>query len=87
MPTTANSKVGIFEAKTRLAELVRQVRSGESFVITQRGEPAAQLVPIAPKGRQGGRRIAEAIRNLRGTPKIEGVSHEELRSWIEEGRE
>jgi len=87
MPAITHSTVGIFEAKTRLAELVRQVRSGESFVITQRGEPAAQLVPLAPKGRHASRRIAEAIRRLRETPKIEGVSHEELRSWIEEGRE
>ena len=81
------TEIGLFEAKTRLSELVRQVRSGESFVITQRGEPAAQLVPVVPKGHRDRRRIAEAVRRLRAMPKIEGVSHEELRSWIEEGRE
>jgi prevent-host-death family protein len=81
------AEIGLFEAKTRLSELVRQVRAGESFIITQRGEPAAELTPIRSAKRRVSRRIAEAIRQLRATPKIEAVSHEELRSWIEEGRE
>lgn len=79
--------IGLFEAKTRLSELVRQVKTGESFVITQRGEPAAMLSPIPHKEHRDPRRIAEAVRRLREMPKIKGVSHEELRSWIEEGRE
>ena len=81
------TEIGLFEAKTRLSELVRQVRAGESFIITQRGEPAAELTPIRPKVRRNRRSIAEAVRRLRQMPKVEGVSHEELRSWIEEGRE
>ena len=81
------TEIGLFQAKTRLSELVRQVRAGESFIITQRGEPSARLTPIRPKNRPDSRRIAEAIRRLREMPKIAGVSHEELRSWIEEGRE
>ncbi len=81
------TKIGLFEAKTRLSELVRQVKTGESFIITQRGEPAAKLTPIPCKERRDPRRIAEAVRRLREMPKIQGVSHEELRSWIEEGRE
>jgi len=81
------TEIGIFEAKTRLSELVRQVKAGETFLITQRGEPAAELTAIRHKNRRDPRRIAEAIRRLREMPKIEGVSHEELRSWIEEGRE
>lgn len=81
------TKIGLFEAKTRFSELVRQVKTGESFIITQRGEPAAKLTPIPRKERQDPRRIAEAVRRLREMPKIQGVSHKELRSWIEEGRE
>lgn len=81
------TEIGLFEAKTRLSELVRQVKTGESFIITQRGEPAAKLTPIPHKERQSPRRIAEAVRRLRQMPRVEGVSHEELRSWIEEGRE
>jgi prevent-host-death family protein len=81
------TEIGLFEAKTRLSELIRQVKAGESFVITQRGEPAAKLTPIPREERRDPRRIAEAVRRLRAMPKIQGVSHEELRSWIEEGRE
>lgn len=81
------TEIGLFQAKTRLSELVRQVKAGESFIITQRGEPSAELGPIRRKNRPDSRRIAEAVRRLRGMPKIQGVSHEELRSWIEEGRE
>jgi prevent-host-death family protein len=81
------AEIGLFEAKTRLSELVRQVGAGESFIITQRGKPAAQLTPIRSPKLRDNRRIAEAIRRLRAMPKIEGVSHEELRSWIEDGRE
>ena len=81
------TEVGLFEAKTHLSELVRQVKTGQSFIITHRGEPAAKLTPIPHKERRNTRRIAEAVRRLRTMPKIKGVSHQELRSWIEEGRE
>ncbi len=80
-------EIGLSEAKTRLSELVRQVRAGETFVITHRGAPAAQLAPIASTRRRASRQIAEAVRRLRAMPEVKGVSHEELRSWIEEGRE
>jgi prevent-host-death family protein len=33
-------------AKTRLRELLRQARRGESFIITDRGVPVAKLGPI-----------------------------------------
>jgi prevent-host-death family protein len=37
------TEVGIFEAKTRLSELVDQVASdGEEIVITKRGKPVAR---------------------------------------------
>jgi prevent-host-death family protein len=81
------AEIGLFEAKTRLSELVRKVRAGESFTITQRGEPSAELVPVRGKKGRDSKRIAEAVRRLREMPKIQGVTHEELRSWIEEGRE
>lgn len=80
-------EIGLFEAKTRLSELVRQVQGGKSFIITQRGKPAAELTPVRTQQSHAPRRVAEAIRRIRAMPKIEGVSHEELRSWIEEGRE
>ena len=81
------TEIGLFEAKTRLSELVRQVKAGESFIITHRGEPAAELVPVQRKAQRSSGNIANAIRNLRKLQPIPGVAHEEIRSWIEEGRE
>lgn len=37
--------VGVFEAKTKLSELLEQVSRGEQVIITRRGVPVAQLVP------------------------------------------
>lgn len=81
------TEVGLFEAKTHFSELVRQTREGESFIITQRGEPVAELGPIQRRKDPKRLNIAAAIRRVRAMQKIEGVSHEEIRSWIEEGRE
>jgi len=37
--------VGLRELKNRLAEYVREVRSGEGVLVTDRGEVVAELVP------------------------------------------
>jgi len=39
-------KVGLFEAKQKLSELVDRARRGERIAITKRGKPAAALVPM-----------------------------------------
>ena len=39
--------IGAFEAKTRLSELLENVRRGRSYRITRRGRPIAELRPIA----------------------------------------
>lgn len=38
--------IGAFEAKTQLSKLLRQARAGQRFIITQRGEPVAELRPV-----------------------------------------
>lgn len=43
------SNVGAFEAKTHLAELLREVESGKSFTIHRRGKPVARLIPPLPE--------------------------------------
>jgi len=40
-----NIKVGSYEAKTKLPELLRGVQAGNHYTITLRGEPVAALVP------------------------------------------
>ena len=77
--------IGIFEAKTRLSEIVRQVEAGERFTITVHGEPKAQLVPIpAPTPAHSPEEVEAAYQRLRN-PRIKGISHETIRAWIEEG--
>lgn len=39
-------QVGLFEAKTKLSSLLRRVKRGESFTITVRNEPVAELRPL-----------------------------------------
>ena len=45
-------EIGAFEAKTHLSKLLQKVRQGQSFYITHRGQPLAELRPIThPKKR------------------------------------
>ena len=61
MSTAASLKplpaiIGVFQAKTELSRLLRQVRAGKRFIITQRGKPVAEISPPAPpmaKGKRG----------------------------------
>jgi prevent-host-death family protein len=80
------TEIGAFDAKTRLSELLRKVEQGERFTITVRGEPKAQLVPLpASKPVHTPEEIEAAYQRLRN-PRIKGISHEQIRAWIEEGR-
>jgi prevent-host-death family protein len=38
--------IGLYEAKTRLSELVREAIEGETVIITRHGKPAVKLVPV-----------------------------------------
>lgn len=41
--------VSLYEAKTRLSELVEQAAQGREITIAKSGKPKARLVPLAPK--------------------------------------
>ncbi len=79
--------VGIFEAKTRLSEIVRQVEAGECFTITVRGQAKAQVVPVQPPAPVHTPEEIEAAYQRLRNPRIKGISHEEIRAAIEEGRQ
>lgn len=53
---TTLTEIGAYEAKTHLADFLRKTKAGSAFRITQRGEPVADLVPVAA----GERRAAAA---------------------------
>ncbi len=86
MPIAENlyTEIGAFDAKTRLSELLRKVDKGERFTISVRGRAVADIVPSQGRRRE---RAAEAVRRLLAMPKVEGISGETVREWIEDGRE
>ncbi len=43
--------VGARELKTRLGSYLREVRRGHRIVVTDRGEPVAELRPVEPAAR------------------------------------
>jgi prevent-host-death family protein len=81
--------VGIFEAKTHLSSLLDEVEKGGEVTITRHGKPVARLVPaeVAPSPEVIAKR-RKAIADLRAMARKRGitVSHEEIKSWIEDGR-
>jgi prevent-host-death family protein len=82
--------VGIFEAKTHLSSLLDEVEKGAEVTITRHGRPVAKLVQARaeePSADVMAQRRA-AIARLRARAKARGVtvSHEEIKSWIEDGR-
>ena len=81
MPT-----IGIFEAKTKLSEIIRQVEAGERFTITVRGRAVAEVIPARTSARTPSKQEKEAAIERMRNPRITGVSHEQIRAWIEEGR-
>ncbi|MBN2359751.1 MAG: type II toxin-antitoxin system prevent-host-death family antitoxin [Deltaproteobacteria bacterium] len=58
-------KIGSFEAKTRLAELLREVERGQSYDILRRGKPVARLGPVPDENSGDLRAIAAAFRQIR----------------------
>ncbi len=52
---------GVREAKAQFSALLREVRAGHEWVITERGAPIAKLVPIAAEERPLGHRIRRLV--------------------------
>lgn len=76
-------RVGSFEAKTRLAELLRRTEKGESFIVERRGRPIARLVPFVDPDKGGSfaslaGELAQVRAGIRGKLPV--------RSLVEEGR-
>jgi prevent-host-death family protein len=80
------AEVGLFDAKSRLSELVERALAGESVVITRRGVPAVRLVPVdeAVDRAAAGRALVETIRRER-TGRTLGPDLT-IRQLIDEGR-
>jgi prevent-host-death family protein len=82
-------EVAVYEAKTRLSELLAAVEQGERFVITRRGRPVAALIaagasPRSPASRRN--QVAAVFARLKRQRK--GVRLEgDVRAIAAEGRD
>ena len=72
------------ELKVGLSEILGRVRSGESFTVTDRGEPVAD---IRPAGSVSRRKVAEAIADIRTGMSETTVSDGPLKEYVECGRD
>ncbi|MBO9495005.1 type II toxin-antitoxin system prevent-host-death family antitoxin [Thalassotalea sp. G20_0] len=75
-------EIGSYDAKTKLPEILRRVEAGESFTITNRGKPIADLIPSKAKSRL---KAQSAIENLLKAKKPL-VSESDLTELRERGR-
>ena len=67
-------RIGAYEAKTHLPQLLDRVAQGESLTITRHGKPVARLVPIAggrERAQDAAARISERRRHLKLAPMAE----------------
>ena len=81
--SAVKTEIGSYEAKTKLPELLRQVKAGKSFTITNRGEAIADLVPSAAMRVKDKRAAAAKLKAFMLADPVRGVN---LRELIEEGR-
>jgi prevent-host-death family protein len=76
-------KIGAFEAKNRLSELLDAAENGEEVVITKHGRPVAKLVPVRDFDRERAREAAEWLLEFRKKHPLRGLKIKDL---INEGR-
>ena len=76
-------RIGAFEAKNRLSELLDAAENGEEVVITKHGRPVAKLVPVDDVDRAKVRETIEWFKDFRKKHPLRGLKIKEL---INEGR-
>jgi prevent-host-death family protein len=78
--------IGTFEAKTHLTQLLAQVAKGERILITNRGRPAAMLIPPEAEARGN---VEASVKDMLAARDENGPTHGKgltIRRMREEGR-
>ncbi len=78
-------EIGAYEAKTRLPDLLRQVKAGKRFTITNRGEAIADLVPARSARRKDKGAVIERFKSFLHDNPVQGTAN--IKALIAEGRE
>ena len=76
-------KIGLFEAKQKLSELVERASEGEKIGITRRGKLAALIV--SARSDASPQQVFEGIEQIR--KRARRTKKLDIKSLIEEGRE
>ena len=77
------TEVGAYEARTKLPELLRGVRSGRCYTITHRGRAIADLVPANGTGRHDPADAVEELLRFMTQDPVRGI---DMHALLEEGR-
>jgi prevent-host-death family protein len=75
--------VGIYEARTRLSELIEKVGKGEEVTVTRHGVPVARIIPVDGEKKLAVRDAIEAMERFGRGKSLRGLS---LKKMIREGR-
>lgn len=77
--------VGIYEAKSKLSQLVEKAEAGEEVILTRRGRPVAKIVNVAPSARRNRALLLREIRALSRRVRI--PKRISIREIVAEGRD
>lgn len=79
-------RIGIYDARSRLSELVERVEAGEEVILTRRGQPVVKMVRAEAEVRNKTR--ADAVRRIRALRKRMNlrITQAEIRRAIVKGR-
>ena len=76
--------IGTYEAKTRFAELLREVENGKSFTITKRGKVVANITPTETARQERATKAVQQLQEfMRNQPRVKV----DIKALIEEGRD
>lgn len=75
-------QIGSYDAKTKLPEILRKVKAGQSFTITNRGKPIADIIPSRSSNHMKTLASIDSILKNKGVT----VTDEELKEMKQSGR-
>jgi prevent-host-death family protein len=79
--------VAVFEAKSRLSEILAAVERGEEYIVTKHGKPVARIVPSGQVDATSMADTKKLIASIKASRKNSNLTNDELREAIEDGRD
>ena len=90
----AEIQVGTRELKSRLSEYLRRVKAGETIIVTERGKPIGQIIPVKPSLEERLQSMIDAgLADWNGQklkpyrPRAVNTSERQISDLVSEGRE